>query len=390
MNFQLNNWCYLPLSEISQINTHQIQPFSFDGYDKYLGLENIEKDTGKITSYQDVEKANIKSSKFEFTKNSILFGKLRPYLRKVALPNVSGICSTDILSITPDETRIRKEYLYFFLRSQMVTEWATAKSTGANLPRISPNLLLKLIIPIPLIEIQEKIIELLGSNRKIIDKHELALNTTYRIIQSIFTKMFYCQKFKIETIGAHVKEIDLKDPRNKPNDYFKYVDIASVDNKIGKIIETKNILGKNAPSRARKVLNTDDVIVSTVRPNLNATALVTSEYNNQICSTGFCVLRCKNTLNPKYLYVFTRREDFIENLSQKMKGASYPAVTNDDVLNVEIPIPPIELQNKFSSIVDVIQKMQETQLKSIHRDNLLFESLTSSIFNREVISKCNF
>ncbi len=69
-----------------------------------------------------------------------------------------------------------------------------------------------------------------------------------------------------------------------------------------------------------------------------------------------------------------------------MKGASYPAVTNDDVLNVEIPIPPIELQNKFVSIVERVQNIQEKQQLSTGEITELFNSLMSKSFKGELVS----
>ena len=82
-----------------------------------------------------------------------------------------------------------------------------------------------------------------------------------------------------------------RDPRREPDSRFIYVDITSIDASTKTITDPKNLIGKDAPSRARQVIQTGDVIVSTTRPNLNAVAKVTKEYDKQICSTGFCVLR---------------------------------------------------------------------------------------------------
>lgn len=78
-----------------------------------------------------------------------------------------------------------------------------------------------------------------------------------------------------------------RDPRAIPDSTFRYVDISNVNN-LTKIIErTTEVIGKDAPSRARKIIKSNDIIVSTVRPNLNAVAIVPDTLDEQICSTGF-------------------------------------------------------------------------------------------------------
>jgi type I restriction enzyme S subunit len=197
--------------------------------------------------------------------------------------------------------------------------------------------------------------------------------------------MFDSGNFPREPIAKHVTSIQLRSPRKNPDEYFKYVDISGVDNKIGKIIEFKTILGKDAPSRARKEIKKEDVLVSTVRPNLNATALVPTELDNQICSTGFAVLRSKSSLNPIYLYAFTRQREFVEALIAKMKGASYPAVTDKDVLSVEIKVPPIEFQNKFAFITNKVELMRDRQSASLGEIAELFNSLMFKAFKGELV-----
>src|SRR5436309_15877220 len=99
------------------------------------------------------------------------------------------------------------------------------------------------------------------------------------------------KRWPTNKLGELVLPTEQRDPRDKPTERFSYVDIAGVDNEAKKITATKTIVGADAPSRARKVIRRGDVIVSTVRPNLNAVALVPDVLDNQICSTGFSVLR---------------------------------------------------------------------------------------------------
>jgi type I restriction enzyme S subunit len=117
-------------------------------------------------------------------------------------------------------------------------------------------------------------------------------------------------------------KITNRDPRREPDSKFIYVDITSIDSSTKTITQPKNLLGKDAPSRARQVIQTGDVIVSTTRPNLNSVAKVTKEYDKQICSTGFCVLRPNpEYLDSDFLFHFVRTKEFIQSLSDLVKGA---------------------------------------------------------------------
>jgi type I restriction enzyme S subunit len=104
------------------------------------------------------------------------------------------------------------------------------------------------------------------------------------------------------TIGNVVVKAKQRDPRKKPDEVFHYVDVSSVSNESFKIIGATPTLGLDAPSRARKAIETDDVLFATVRPTLKRIALVPSELDGEIASTGYCVLRCdKAKADPRFL-----------------------------------------------------------------------------------------
>jgi type I restriction enzyme S subunit len=110
------------------------------------------------------------------------------------------------------------------------------------------------------------------------------------------------------------------DPKRKPELEFWYVDISAVDNILKQITSQQKIQGKFASVRARQVILKNDVLIATTRPNLNAVALVHEQYDSEVCSTGFCVLRVGSELDPEYLYYFTRSQAFVNSLTDLTKG----------------------------------------------------------------------
>ena len=146
-----------------------------------------------------------------------------------------------------------------------------------------------------------------------------------------------------------VSNTGTRDPTQKPDLPFSYVDITSVDNVSKTIIDPKNLLGRDAPSRARQIIRARDVLVSTTRPNLNAVATVPQELDDQIASTGFCVLRGNGEIEGEFLFSFVRTPQFVSNLTELTKGALYPAVTDKQVRTQLISLPPLAEQRRIAA-----------------------------------------
>lgn len=144
-------------------------------------------------------------------------------------------------------------------------------------------------------------------------------------------------------------------PTSSPDKSFKYVEVAAVDNQSKTIVGAREVLGGNAPSRARKVIRGGDILVSTVRPGLNAVAIVPAELDGQIASTGFAVLRPTNRVLSEYVFFFVRSRGFVRNLSSLVTGAMYPAVTDRQVLDQWLPVPDIVEQRR---VVDILARAE--------------------------------
>lgn len=158
----------------------------------------------------------------------------------------------------------------------------------------------------------------------------------------------------------------MRDPRKSPDKPFLYVDISSIDRSLKVIVSTPEILGSEAPSRARKEIREGDVLVSTVRPNLNAVAMVPQELDGQIASTGFCVLRPNlSAIEGKYLFYFTTTQDFIGILTSKVRGAHYPAISDGDIKGIDLPLPVLSEQRR---VVEILEQADALRKKRAEAD----------------------
>ena len=170
------------------------------------------------------------------------------------------------------------------------------------------------------------------------------------------------------------------------NDYeFYYVDIGSVSLENG-IEKYEHMSFEDAPSRARRVVKKDDVIISTVRTYLKAIAIIPDK-EDIIVSTGFAVLT-PNKIDSRYLGYMVKTEYFTNLVSAHSVGVSYPAINSTDLVNLDILIPPNNeqkqiadyLDNEVSNINDIITKVTENiNLLEEYKTSLIHHVVTGKI-----------
>lgn len=259
-----------------------------------------------------------------------------------------------------------------------------------NQAAISRTELGKLKIPLPSIDEQKSINDMLSQIESVLEKRRQTLALADEFLQSAFLEMFgdtgaNSKGFKTKPIKDLVKKVFNEDPKRYPDKSYSYVDISSVDNQLKRIVKTTQILGSDAPSRARQLLQAQDILVSTVRPNLNAVGILPDSLGNPIGSTGFCVLRTdREFARPEYLFEICKTPFFIKSLVNVAKGASYPAVSDSDILRLSIPVPSLPEQQKFADLVHKVEKLKEKQKQSETQLQNLFNSLMQGAFKGEI------
>jgi type I restriction enzyme S subunit len=123
-------------------------------------------------------------------------------------------------------------------------------------------------------------------------------------------------------------------PTKEPRDSFYYIDVSSVSNETFSIKKPQKIDAASAPGRARKIVKRRDTIYATIRPSLKRIAYISNEYDDQIASTAFCVIRPdRNKVFPLYIYYSLLSDSINSKIIELQHGASYPAVTDKDILN---------------------------------------------------------
>jgi type I restriction enzyme S subunit len=165
------------------------------------------------------------------------------------------------------------------------------------------------------------------------------------------------------------------------DEVFEYIDLGAVDQKIKSITNTRTICVADAPSRARQLLAAGDVLVSTVRPNLNSIAQVDNEHSGAVASTGFCVLRSrKSVLDPDYLFQWVKSSGFVQEMTRKATGASYPAVSDRIVLDSRIPLPEISEQSRIAKVLSRADSLMTARLETLAKLDDLVQTIFLDMF----------
>lgn len=181
---------------------------------------------------------------------------------------------------------------------------------------------------------------------------------------------------------SNIVKINEKNLTKRDNwKYINYLDTSSITEGIIENIQKIDLSQEKVPSRAKRKVEKDDIIISTVRPNLKHYGIIKTPYDNMIVSTGFTVLTpIKEKVNPDYLYNFFRLEEVTNFLSAiaETSTTTYPSITSKVIEDLEISLPALEKQNKIASILSSLDEKIELNRKI----NQNLEETAQTLFKR--------
>ena len=328
--------------------------------------------------------------------------------------NVDTIFHTEI-----DGSKLIPKYFYYFIEHYDLNKL----SDNSTRPSLTQSTLNKLKIPLPPLSLQNKIV-------KVLDKFQILLSDTKGLIPEEIEQRqkqyeYYREKlltFDVECDSTHARtavvtnnyydilqevsnivEVDIEDKielkkllnitKKVDNINWKvmdkelrYIDLSSVNTGNKRIEATELITKTNAPSRAKQIVKSKDIIFGTTRPMQERLALIPDYLDNQVCSTGYCVLRNdKEIVKEKWIYYNLLKTDFYKYVELNQKGASYPAISDSEIKNYKIPIPPLHVQQHVVSILDkfdtLVNDIKEGLPKEIEQRQQQYEYWRECLLN---------
>ncbi|MFN5773416.1 restriction endonuclease subunit S, partial [Flavobacterium sp.] len=286
---------------------------------------------------------------------------------------------------------IRSEFspylLWFFKTDEFKKQISGGENTMIN--QVTRYMLDEIKIPLPPLPEQKRIVSLLEEAFAAIAKAkanaEQNLKNARELFESYLQGVFQKKGEGMEEkkLGEVLVKTETVDPTKNPDTEFTYLDVSSVNKETKEIENPTVLLGKDAPSRAKKLIRTGDVIFATVRPTHSRVALIPEEFDEQVCSTGYFVLRTKESVNNKLVFYFLLTKGFNEQMEKLQKGASYPAVTDNDVKGILFSfLKSKEAQQTIVRQLDALRA--ETQkLEAVYQKKIAdMEELKKSILQK--------
>ena len=379
-------WEYKKLGEVcDRVSNIKWQNVPSDAVYSYVDLTAVDRDSLNITETQSINNENAPSRAKQIIKeNDVLFGTTRPTLKRFCIvedKNDGNICSTGFCVLRPNNKIVSSKWVFYQLMADKFYAYIEPLQSGAAYPAVTDGIVKSYIIPIPSLSEQQHIVEELDLLSSIIEKKKAQLNELDNMAQSLFYEMFGdpitnekgWEKKCLSELCGRVNNIRWQEVLDEKT--YNYVDLTAVDRTSHCIEETTMIKKGDAPSRAKQIIRTNDVLFGTTRPTLKRVCLVNKEYNDSICSTGFCVLRpLEDFVSSKWLFHLLLSNSFYSYIEPLQSGASYPAVSDNIVKSFSACIPPIILQNQFASKIEAIEHQKELIKKSIKEVETLFSS----------------
>ena len=192
-------------------------------------------------------------------------------------------------------------------------------------------------------------------------------------------------------IGDLVDKCETWNPSARGTGSFDYIDLSSVDKDTKSIASVERHDYSEAPSRARQLVEAGDVLVATVRPNLNGVALVNGAHHGMTASTGYCVLRPKEgKIDSTYLFHWVKTDEFVQRMVYVATGANYPAVSDAKVKASTIPLPPLAEQKRIAGILDAADALRAKRRESLAQLDTLLQSTFLEMFGDPVTNPMGF
>ena len=391
------SWCWVSLSDVCNVarggSPRPIKEYLTDDKNgiNWIKIGDADKDGKYINSTKEkISPSGISKSRMVhkgdfLLTNSMSFG--RPYIL-----NIDGCIHDGWLVISPIPKTYDPEFLYYLLSSGFAYSQFTEAASGGVVSNLNSDKVGNSLFPLPPQSEQKRIVselEKLFEAIRLIDNNKLLIRHNIEQIRSkilelaIYGKLVHQNTSDepaielLKRINPAYKPADNRHYENKPflipdswlwvmgkdlflpmknckpsGDYFKYIDIDSIDNQDCVIKCPKVLPVTAAPSRATRYTQVGDILFSMVRPYLKNIAIVTE--GNCIASTGFYVCSPNEALFSKYCYYLMISPYVINGLTQFMKGDNSPSINNAHISEWLYPLPPLNEQKRIVQKIDEI------------------------------------
>jgi type I restriction enzyme, S subunit len=350
------------------------------------GEDGIEPNHEFVTAEFVDEKYLIEDEDILFARSGATAGKTFIYTKDLGKAIFAGYC----IRFRFDKEKVLPKYVYFYTKTNRYAAWVNSMQRAAGQPNINKEEYKSFVIPLPELGIQRSLVADMESARlarqeKLGQADELLQGIDGFVLEQLGIKLpkeentpFFAIRFNAVQDGRvdphfhHpsfvnlievIKTVPYKElgqlvrfssevwsPEKETAETFKYIEISGVDIQTGNVTATETLVSE-AASRARMVTRNGDILISLTRPHRGAIAQIDQSLDGCIASTGFSIIReiTVEKITKDYLWSVLRNQVSLRQMFQRSSGGNYPAITENELEKILIPISSEEIQEKISS-----------------------------------------
>ncbi|MEN6318630.1 MAG: restriction endonuclease subunit S [Syntrophaceae bacterium] len=366
-------WRECKLGEIAELVKEKYTPRKGNELN-YIGLEHIQEQALRLNGIGHSD--DVKSDKFYFKKGDILFGKLRPYFRKVVCPNFDGVCSTDVWVIR-SKGGVIQDYLFYLFANKELVDLSNSGESGTRMPRADWNFMRQTVWRVPKCESEQRAIaSVLGSLDDKIDLLNRENKTLEQMAETLFRQWF-------------VEEADEGWEEGKLGDVIEIFDHSRIP--LSRIERDKKKEGQLYPYYgAAKIMDYINEYI------FDGEFILIAEDGTVRTNDGFPILQYANgkfwvnnhthviKAKSPYSNFFLWNYLIEKNIDEIITGAVQPKINQENLRKLEFPVFPESLVKEFNIITEPLFnkiKQNQSQIRTLEklRDTLLPKLMSGEV-----------
>jgi type I restriction enzyme S subunit len=291
-----------------------------------------------------------------------------------------------IITLRGKKHLVFNPFLKYYFQSDTGQHKLQSRASGTTVFGIKASVLKKVPVTLPPLHEQKVIAAVLSSLDDKIDLLHRQNATLEAMAETLFRQWFVVEAredWKEVRVADFVEINGTTISKGYPHRTIEYLDTGSLTE--GEFECYQSYALKDAPSRAMRIVQHNDVLISTVRPNQKHYGIIKNPIKNLIVSTGFCVLTC-TTIDPHFIYLLLTSDEMTEYLHSVAEGSTstYPSLKPSDIASISFQLPPDEKINKFAELASkswVKIEKNYIQIRTLEklRDNLLPKLMSGEV-----------
>ena len=379
-------WPLVPLSKLCR--QHRTAASATDNL-PYIAMDQVESNTGEIRLAAGSRSGAGDGTTFKFDARHVLYGKLRPYLNKVATPDFAGKCSTELVPLLPNDGVDRKFLAYVLRRDETIKTVMTA-AIGARMPRASMDVLLAMPVPLPPLAEQQRIVDILDRAAAIQRLRRAAEDKAREIIPALFVDMFgdpatNPKGWPMGSVGEVLDRIETGKNvmAGSGRSSYRILKVSAVTSGVYDELESKPAPDGFEPD-ARSIVKARDFLFSRANTAelVGATTIVDITDGLTLLPDKLWRLVWKASVDTPYMLGVLQNSSIRAAISREASGtsASMRNVSQSKLLSVRFPLAPLEVQRVYGERFHAMTGAKALSLSASRFARSIQQAITNSLF----------